>query len=175
MSSGPDEDLIKTDRLDAVLAKFEPADQALIKATVKAEMSALEAENERFKVEARIRAAEIGGRPNKTTRKGQRSRITIDLSSPTRALIEKQAKISGRRVSREAEILIEECLLYRRMAEDTRSTVEQMFNGMIESAFVRLGYRPVLVKEGKLWAEPGFPGLDDWLPAATSSQKDKSE
>lgn len=166
MISGLDKDLITppTRHLDAVLAKFAPADQALIKAAVQDEMSALRTENERFRTEERVRAELIGGRPSKATRKGQRSRLTIEISGATRMQLDRQAKLSGRRASREAEILIEECLLYRQMAEQTRSTVEEMFKGNIAVALTKLGYSAVRTLEGKLWAEPGFPGLERWLP-----------
>jgi hypothetical protein len=167
MSSGPNTDLIESGRrLDAALtrfARFNLADYELIEA----EIGRLKADRARFELlaaEAMSRAAQVGGRPIKASRKGQRSRISVDLSAPTRAAIANQAKISGRTLAREAEIMIEGFLNYLQMQEQMRTTMEEISKGNVENALLRLGYTPIrAVREGKaqkLWAEPGFPGFE---------------
>jgi hypothetical protein len=167
MSSGPNTDLIETERrLDAALTRFAKSNLADYE-LIETEMGRLKAERARFQLlaeEAKSRAAQVGGRPVKASRKGQRSRISVDLSAPTRAAIAKQTKLSGRTLAREAEIMIEGFLNYLQMQEQMRTTMEEISKGNVENALLRLGYTPIRsVREGKahkLWAEPGFPGLE---------------
>jgi hypothetical protein len=106
------------------------------------------------------------GRPIKEARKGKRSRISVDISSTSKALIASRAKASGRTLAREAEIMIEGFVRYLEMMERTRMTLEDMDKGKfsVEAALWRLGYTPVRVaqedKAWKIWAEPGFPGVE---------------
>jgi hypothetical protein len=105
-----------------------------------------------------------GGRPIKEARKGKRSRISVDISAPTKALINSRAKASGRTLAREAEIMIEGFVTYQEMMERMRQTLDEMQRGNVEAALWRLGYTPVRRvidgKAWKLWAEPNFPGLE---------------
>ena len=111
------------------------------------------------KLEAEV--AKRVGRPIKEARKGRRSRISVDISGPTKARIASRAKASGRTIAREAEIMIEGFVVYLEMQERNRTTLEEMQRGNVEGALWRLGYTPIRhVKDGKawkLWAEPGSP------------------
>lgn|SRR5262245_5411148 len=121
-----------------------------------------------FDEQARVNAeiSKRTGRPIKEARKGRRSRLSVDISSTTKALIAKRAKETGRTLAREAEILIERAVTLQEMMERTRTTLEDLDKGKasVEAALWRLGYTPVRhVKDGhawKLWAEPNFPGLE---------------
>jgi hypothetical protein len=159
MISGSDTDLIEMKRLSAVLSKLAPAEQAVIEAR----LSKLEAELDQVKklaAEAMSRVAQAGGRPIKANRKGQRARISVDFSSSTRASIAKQAKLSGRTLAREAEVMVEGFLQYQQMMEQMKMTLEEMYKTNVESVLYRLGFTPIRAvsfgKACKLWAEPGF-------------------
>jgi hypothetical protein len=110
------------------------------------------------------RLAKRVGRPIKDARKGRRSRISVDVSAPTKALIARRAKESGRTLAREAEIMIETSVVYLTMQARTGMSIEEMQTGNVDAALWRLGYTPIrTVKDGKpwkLWAEPGFPGVE---------------
>lgn len=111
------------------------------------------------KLEAEV--AKRVGRPIKEARKGRRSRISIDISSPTKARIASRANASGRTIAREAEIMIEGFLVYLEMQERNRTTLEDMHKGNVEGVLWKLGYIPIrhviAGKAYKLWAEPGSP------------------
>src|SRR5262245_14717200 len=114
------------------------------------------------KLEAEV--AKRIGRPIKDARKGRRSRISIDISSPTKARIASRAKATGRTIAREAEIMIEGFLVYLEMQEQNRTTLEEIHKGNIEGTLWRLGYTPHRhIKDNKAWkywTEPGFPGVE---------------
>ena len=107
------------------------------------------------------------GRPIKPARKGKRARLSVDVSSTTKALIAKRAKESGRTLAREAEIMIERSATYDEFMARSQQTLEEMQKGNVEAMLWRLGYTPVRTPNAdkpdrpwKLWAEPGYPGTE---------------
>jgi len=67
---------------------------------------------------------------------------------------------SGRSISREAEHLIERALAYDRMMDAMRTNLAEIEKGNVEAALHRLGYTPIRTAHGKLWAPPGYPGIE---------------
>jgi hypothetical protein len=88
----------------------------------------------------------------------------VIVTGKTKATITKLAKESGRTISREVEHLIERALQYEEMMHAMRNTLEEIEKGSVEAALVRLGYTPLRHshegKSWKLWAEPGYPGIE---------------
>src|SRR5262245_42377468 len=88
----------------------------------------LRAEVERLKTELLTRRI---GRPIKDARKGRRSRISVDISAPTKALIVKRTKETGRTLAREAEIMIER---YFELKENNKVANSGDGSGKIENS-----------------------------------------
>lgn len=104
------------------------------------------------------------GRPFKAPKAGKRAPLSLLVRAEIKQLVDERAKASGRTQSQEAEMLIERCLQYDKTMEAMRSTLADIEKGSVEPALFRLGYTPIrTTKEGKvwkLWAEPGFPGIE---------------
>jgi hypothetical protein len=105
------------------------------------------------------------GRPFKSPPpKGQRVSLGLKVTAEVKRHIDAAARASGRTQSQEAELLIERALQYDRTLEAMRTTLADMQQGNVEAALFRLGFTLVRhVQEGKawkLWAEPGFPGIE---------------
>jgi hypothetical protein len=117
-----------------------------------------------------------GGRPVKAARKGRRYQIGVVVTGETKAVIAKAAKESGRTISREVEILILRCLNYDQALAAMRTNLADMEKDGVEAAFLKFGYTPIRVPNAdnpdrpwKLWAEPGYPGIqasgfEAWQP-----------
>jgi hypothetical protein len=105
------------------------------------------------------------GRPVKKVPRGERTQIGVIVASRTKALLLKTMQQSGRTISREAEYLIEKALTYDSMLASMKRTLEEIEKDNIEAALWRKGWRPVREvgkddKIWKLWAEPGYPGIE---------------
>src|SRR5256885_3024959 len=106
-----------------------------------------------------------GGRRIKKVPKGERTQIGVIVGGKTKALLLAAMKESGRTISREAEFLIEKALVYDSTLAAMKRTLEEIEKDNVEAALWRKGWRPVREtdKDGKiwkLWAQPGYPGIE---------------
>jgi hypothetical protein len=101
------------------------------------------------------------GRPPKTPTT-KRVSLGLKVSEEIKRLIDSLAQASGRTQSQEAEYLIERALQYDRTMASMRTTLEKIEHDSIEAALYRKGWRPTryLHTDKKMWAEPGFPGIE---------------
>lgn len=101
------------------------------------------------------------GRPIKAAKKGQRSMLGVFVGPDIRAKVAAAAKVSGRTLSREVEILIERAVAYDAFMASMKTTLEGLQGGQVEAELRRLGYVAIRdpVSGKKLWAEPGYPGI----------------
>jgi hypothetical protein len=95
----------------------------------------------------------------KPARKGRRYQLGLVVTGETKMLVTRAAKASGRTVSSEAEHLIVRALQYDHLLQSMRTTLEEMERTNIDAVLVRKGYTPIRSAKGKLWAEPGYPGI----------------
>jgi hypothetical protein len=103
------------------------------------------------------------GRPIKKSRKGRRYQIAAIVDGRTKSIIAQSAKLSGRTIGRECEIMIERLLQYDRLFERTRMTAEEIANQSEDAALQRRGYTPVHTRYGKVWYPAGYPGLERFV------------
>jgi hypothetical protein len=101
-----------------------------------------------------------GSPPIKPARKGQKYQIGVIVAGPTKKAIVESTKASGRSISREAEHLIERALAYDRILAAMGTTLEKIKEGNLEAELWRSGYTPIRTPHGKLWAPPGYPGIE---------------
>jgi hypothetical protein len=126
------------------------------------------------------------GRPIKTPRKGKRSRISVDVSDQTKALILGRAKASGRTLGREAEIMIESAVTYERAMTSMRLDLDNIDHGpneLVDAALQRRGYisqrQLIGDKTWKVWAEPGHPyaepsSFKEWEPGELEALQERA-
>jgi hypothetical protein len=104
------------------------------------------------------------GRPTKTPKGRVRVALGLKVTAETKRVIDQMAQASGRTQSQQAEFLIERALQFDRTLAAMGTTLADMQTGNIEATLFRLGYTPIRSpREGKvwkLWAEPGFPGVE---------------
>ena len=104
------------------------------------------------------------GRPIKRTVGRDRVALGLKVTAKTKRIIDQLAHASGRTQSQEAEFQIERSLQFDRTLEAMGSTLADMEKQSVDAALFRLGYTPIRhIHEGKawkLWAEPGFPGVE---------------
>jgi|KBSMisStaDraftv2_1062788.scaffolds.fasta_scaffold1621431_1 hypothetical protein len=108
------------------------------------------------------------GRPAKPAQERKRIQLGLIVSAKIKALIDEEAKNSGRTQSQVAEWLIERALQYDTMLSAMNTTVDQITRGNIEAAFQGKGYVPVRSSYGKIWFPPDYPlersGFQAWKP-----------
>jgi hypothetical protein len=100
------------------------------------------------------------GRPIKDVPAGRTVQLGVLVSAATKAIIAKAAEASGKSLSREAEALIERALAYDQQFQAMRTSIDEMMAGNVEATLWRLGFTPLRTREGKLWAPPGYPGIE---------------
>ena len=107
------------------------------------------------------------GRPFKAPKAGKRAPLSLLVRAEIKHLVDERAKASGRTQSQEAEMMIERCLTYDQTLEAMGTTLADMQKDSVEGALRRLGYTPMRVpnedkpdRPWKLWAEPGYPGIE---------------
>ena len=107
------------------------------------------------------------GRPTKSPTPGTRVSLGLKVTPNIKRLLDGAAASSGRTQSQEAEMMIERCLTYDQTLEAMHTTLADMQKDNVEAALRRLGYTPVRVpnedkpdRPWKLWAEPGYPGIE---------------
>jgi hypothetical protein len=100
------------------------------------------------------------GRPVKDVPAGRTVQLGVLVAAETKAVIAKAAKASGKSLSREAEALIERALTYDRQFQAMRTSIDEMMAGNVEATLWRLGFTPIRTPQGKLWAPPGYPGIE---------------
>jgi hypothetical protein len=104
------------------------------------------------------------GRPVKAVKAHERVSLGLKVIAKTKRIIDQRAQKSGRTQSQEAESLIESALQFERTLKAMGTTLAEMEKQNVNAALFRLGYTPIRhVHEGKawkLWAEPGFPGVE---------------
>lgn len=104
------------------------------------------------------------GRPFKEPAPGKRAPLSLLVRSEIKKLVDERARASGRTQSQEAEAMIERCLAYDQTMEAMRTNLADMQKDSVDASLFRLGYTPIReIRDGKawkLWAEPGFPGLE---------------
>jgi hypothetical protein len=125
-----------------------------------------------------MKTARRSGRPTKTVTLTKPAKISLGLKvvPEIKQLIDIQAKISGRTQSQQAEHLIERAVAYDKAFEAMRTTLEMIERRNVDAALYRLGYRPIRSPktDKKLWAEPGYPGIElggfePWKPGERES------
>ena len=104
------------------------------------------------------------GRPMKAPT-GKRDQVTVLLRADIKRALIKAAQEHGRTLSQEGEHWFERLLTYKSTLDRMRTNLEKMEKDNVEAALFRLGYTPIRHVDGegkvwKLWAEPGFPGLE---------------
>ena len=107
-------------------------------------------------------------RPMKLPTKGKRAALSLLVRPEIKRLVDARAKANSRTQSQEAEMMIERCLQYEKAMADLGIELGGIETGpmpTVEAAFWRRGYTPVRHLDGegrawKLWAEPGFPGVE---------------
>ena len=104
------------------------------------------------------------GRPLKRAVGRDRLPLGLKVTAKMKRYIDKLARDSGRTQSQEAELLMESALEFKITLGSMRTTLAEMETQNIDAVLFRLGYTPIRhVHEGKawkLWAEPGFPGVE---------------
>jgi hypothetical protein len=111
------------------------------------------------------------GRPPKSPT-GKRVQLTTIVRADIKRRLDLAADKSGRTLSQELELLIERLMIYEAAFERMHTDATEMEKGNVEAVLWRLGYTPIQpfkdgqpqAKEGggywKVWAEPGFPGIE---------------
>ncbi|WP_271582673.1 hypothetical protein [Bradyrhizobium sp. CCBAU 45389] len=103
------------------------------------------------------------GRPTKRAVGQERVALGLKVTAKTKRIIDQLAIASGRTQSQEAEFQIERALQFDRTLESMATTLVDMERQSVDAVLFRLGYTPIRhMHEGKawkLWAEPGFPGV----------------
>jgi hypothetical protein len=104
------------------------------------------------------------GRSIKEPKPGKRAQITLLVRPEIKRTLVRSARANTRTLSQEGEMVIERCLVHDRTLAAMNKTMEQIKRGNLEGALWREGYRPVRSVVGgkawKVWAEPGYPGID---------------
>jgi hypothetical protein len=104
------------------------------------------------------------GRPMKEPRRGKRAPLSLLVRPAIKRLVDKMAKANGITQSAQAEMLIEQGLAVRQVLDAMGKTVAEIESGSVDTALSRRGFTPIRhMVEGKawkLWAEPGFPGIE---------------
>jgi len=104
------------------------------------------------------------GRPIKRAVGNERIALGLKVTAKTKRIIDQRARVSRRTQSQEAEYLIESALQFERTLKAMGSTMAAIEGQNVDAALFRRGYTPIRhLHEGKawkLWAEPGFPGVE---------------
>jgi hypothetical protein len=107
------------------------------------------------------------GRPIAEAAKGKRATMSFLVRPDLKRVIAQRAAISGRTLSAEGEAMLEGYLVFERTLTAMRTSLADMQQDTIAATLVRLGYTPVRSAQQKqdgtpwkLWAEPGFPGIE---------------
>jgi hypothetical protein len=105
-----------------------------------------------------------GRKPAEPSRKGNRFQVNVLLSVEMKNRVLAAARASGRSVSREAEHQLERALAVEDALAAMHTSFAEIQKGNFEAELWRRGYTPIRQpghdwKHWKLWAEPGFPGV----------------
>ena len=109
-----------------------------------------------------------GRKPAEPSRKGNRFQVNVLLSVEMKNRVLAAARASGRSVSREAEHQLERALAVEDALAAMHTSFAEIQKGNFEAELWRRGYTPIRQpghdwKHWKLWAEPGFPGVQPVL------------
>jgi hypothetical protein len=113
------------------------------------------------------------GRPMKAPKRGKRAPLSLLVRPEIKRLVDKLATANGITQSAQGEMLIEQGLAVRQVLDAMGKEMEEIERGNVEMALRRKGYTPIYTvkdgKEWKLWAEPGYPGIqtsgfEAWQP-----------
>jgi len=98
------------------------------------------------------------GRPVKPVRaKRGRTRLSLVVTAETKRRINAATQDSGRSLSAEIELLIEQALTYATVLSAMNTSVQEIAKGKIEAEFRKAGYTAVHSPHGKIWLPPGYP------------------
>jgi hypothetical protein len=104
----------------------------------------------------------------------QTNRVALSLrvSPAVRKRLEDRVKETGRSISQEAELLMEQTLQYERAFEAMRGTIKEIEERNVEAALVRRGWTWITDVRGKLWVSPDFPiERSHWVPMPPEEPK----
>jgi hypothetical protein len=114
------------------------------------------------------------GRPMKAPSTTDPTKVTLAfrVTPATKRFIDQGALARGSTQSVHVEFLIERCQLYERVMEALHTTLETIERDGVEAALYRKGWRPIRFPktDKKLWAEPGYPGIE---PGGVCAEDDR--
>jgi hypothetical protein len=117
---------------------------------------------EHGKQESKLAKPARKGRPIKPVRKGFRYQIGVIVSGATKMMLAREAKNTGRTISREVESMIEAYLLYRELFPSKNPSLTTTIADAGAYLLWRHGYTRVEILNPKTgqrfpgWAEPGM-------------------
>jgi hypothetical protein len=105
------------------------------------------------------------GRPMKAPRPRKRASLSLMVEPELKKLVDKFATENGVTQSAAAGAMIRQAVVVRQVLEATSLTLTDFEKTSFEMELRRNGYIPIrhIAPDGrvwKLWAEPGFPGLE---------------
>lgn len=114
-------------------------------------------------MDSELAKKKAAGRPMKAPKRGKRAPLSLLVRPKIKRLVDKMAAADGITQSAQGEALIEQGLAVRKALDAVDRDTAEIEKGHVEGVLRRKGYTPIYtVKDGKgwkLWAEPGFPGI----------------
>jgi hypothetical protein len=106
------------------------------------------------------------GRPPNPAEGPKRFSLGLKVTAETKAVIDREARNTGRSQSQVAELLIEKALTYDQIISALNQSLEDVRRGQTEAAFQREGYRWVHSTYGKIWLPKDHPigSRSDFVP-----------